>query len=403
MSDIERSLVSVRRIVDIRPIPNADAIEVAQVDDWSLVVKKGEFKVGDLCAYFEIDSFLPETDPRYAFLMKSSVREFEGVRGHRLRTIKLRGQISQGLALPIGQFVNDFDGSKFDEGQELSEFFTPGTDLTELLGIKKYEKPLSANLAGKVKGYFPSFIRRTDQERCQNLGKTIFGYEDSVIETNVSPDLVADAIAAGRLTLVDGKVFRIDKAKASPLDTYEVSIKLDGSSATFFHKDGELGVCSRNLQLKHDDEDNQGNSFVRVFYDSGLAAVFSLVGNVAIQGELMGPNIQGNRENLKDFRFFMFDAQNLDTGKYLTPDERVDLFNTLLEAGVKPELFVHVPVLKHSVTLPELGITDVAGLLAFAEGPSIVHPIREGLVFKRSDGEFSFKAISNKFLEKEKD
>lgn len=110
-----RKLVSVRRITAIEDIPGADLIKVATIGGgWKVVVKVNEFKVGDLCAYFEIDSFLPESDARYAFLMKST-REFEGVRGHKLRTIKLRGTLSQGLALPLAAVfdVIEKDGRKF--------------------------------------------------------------------------------------------------------------------------------------------------------------------------------------------------------------------------------------------------------------------------------------------------
>lgn len=394
---MERKLVSVRRIGALDPIEGADLIEVASVDGWKLVVKKGEFKVGDLCAYFEIDSFLPESDPRYAFLMKSGVREFEGVRGHKLRTIKLRGQISQGLALPIKLFVDDFVGSKEDEGQELSEFFTEGTDLTELLGIKKYEAPISAALAGQVAGSFPSFIKKTDQERCQNLKSEIFGYEEVLKEVDFEVDKVPpEAIASGRLKIVDGKVFSVHPAKADPNARYEITVKLDGSSGTFFHYNGEVGVCSRNLQLKVNEE-NKDNTFVKVLHETGLHLDLPKLGNIAIQGEVMGEGIQGNREQIKGHALFVFDMQNLDTGEYLTPEEREAVM-----AKLSNKVF-HVPVLHKNASLQELGLASIDDLLKFAEGPSLKHAVREGVVFKRLDGKFSFKAISNTFLAKEKD
>lgn len=358
-----RKLVSVRRIAALDPIPDADVIEVATVDGWKLVVKKGEFKVGDLCAYFEIDSFLPESDERYAFLMKSGMRTFEGVRGHKLRTVKLRGQISQGLALPLNLFYADFDGSDEDEGQELSEIFFEGADLTNIIGIKKWEPEIPAQLAGLVKGAFPSFITKTDQERCQNLINEIF----------------------------------VDNADAQ----YEVTTKLDGSSCTIYIKDGELGVCSRNLELKICDE-NAGNSLVRALYDNLLNISLPLLGrNIALQGEIMGPGVQGNREQLKTTQFFIFDIFDIDTGRYLTPVQRHALVEVLRQTC--PTL-QHVPIIAHSANLLDtLGITNVEQLLKFAEGPSLHHAVREGLVFKRIDGGFSFKAISNLFLAKEKD
>ncbi len=361
---MERKLVTIRKIADINPIPGADAIEVATVDGWKLVVKKGEFKPGDLCVYFEIDSFLPESDPRYSFLMKSGVREFEGVRGHKLRTVKLRGQISQGLALPVPLFYADFDESFEDEGQELSEFFREGQELTKLLGIKKYEAPIPAALAGQVKGGFPFFIKKTDQERCQNIVKEIF--EDNATSK------------------------------------YEITTKLDGTSVTYYHREGEVGVCSRNLELKINEE-NKDNSLVKMFVESGLIDAIKAFGNVAIQGELMGPGIQGNREALKTHKFFVFDIQDLDTGTYFWPIERHEMMSRLSKYGVSSDYIAHVPIMFYNDSLDMHGITNVDQLLAFAEGPSINHAVREGLVFKRHDGEFSFKAISNSFLAKEKD
>jgi RNA ligase (TIGR02306 family) len=341
-----RKLVTLRKISALSSIPNADAIEVASVDGWKLVVKRGEFQVNDYCLYFEIDSFLPESDVRYSFLMKS-VREFEGTRGHKLRTIKLRGQISQGLALPLSLFP------------ELTP--TENTDYSELLGIKKWEAVISASMAGVAKGSFPSFISKTDQERAQNLVDTIF--EDQ-------------------------------------LDTvYEVSLKMDGSSCTIYYNNGQLGVCSRNLELKLTEE-NSTNAFVKAMYDANLHISLPALGkNIAIQGELMGPGIQGNREKLKSVDFFVFDMFNIDTGEYLTPLQRMYILAQL--RVVSPNLN-HVPILCN-MSLSALGVSNVDELLKFAECPSLNHPIGEGLVFKSMDTSFSFKAISNKFLEKEKD
>ena len=358
-----RKLVSIRTIGELRPIEGADAIECALVDGWTVVTKKGEFKAGDPCMYFEIDSFLPESDERFAFLMKGGVRTMDGVRGHRLRTVKLRGQLSQGLVLPL---IIDYPGGlpygigciRNASGEE--HFVNVGDDVTDFLGIKKWEAPIPAQLAGQVKGAFPGFIRKTDQERCQNLRKEIF----------------------------------VDNADA----TYEITMKLDGTSCTFYHRDGELGVCSRNFELKLNEE-NKDNTLVKLFNESGLREILPQLGNVALQGEVMGEGIQGNREQIKGHEFFLFDAQNLDTGRYFTPDERHSLFAKL---RYKTQKIQHVPTLQ-DCTLAQAGITNIEQLLKFAEGPSLNHPVREGLVFKRDDGGFSFKAISNAFLLKEKD
>lgn len=394
----ERKLVTVRKINNIEPIPGADAIEVATVDGWKLVVKKGEFQIGDLCVYFEIDSFLPKSDSRFEFIMRSGVRTFEGIEGHKLSTIKLRGQISQGLALPVSLFIKDFIDSDFDKGQEPCEFFTPGQDLTELLGIKKWEPVISADLAGQVEGAFPSFIRKTDQERCQNLKLEIFGYEDTFEEIDVSKipaEGIKSMIEKGDLVTIDGVQKRVHKAKADINAEYEVTLKLDGTSVTYFHRDGKIGACSRNLQLKINEE-NSGNSIVRMFIDSGLAEAIKHLGNIAIQGELMGPGIQNNREGFKETQFFVFDIQNIDTGKYFDPMTRYLTVSELISNNVKIK---HVPIISQRANLSRnFGINDIDGLLKFAERKSINHNVAEGVVFKRSDGAFSFKAISNRYL-----
>jgi len=150
-----RNLVTIRTISDIQPIPGADAIDVATVDGWKLVVKKGEFQVGEQAVYFEIDSWIPtEIAP---FLSKGKEpREYNGVKGEKLRTVKLRGQVSQGLLLPLSQFPQLANVAE-------------DTNLDELLGVQKYEAPIPSCLAGSVRGNFPSFLRKTDSERVQNL------------------------------------------------------------------------------------------------------------------------------------------------------------------------------------------------------------------------------------------
>src|SRR5690606_31209935 len=209
-----------------------------------------------------------------------------------------------------------------------------------------------------------SFIKKTDQERCQNLVAEIFGNE------------------------------------GAKRHIYEVTTKLDGASVTFYHMDGEIGACTRNLELKLNDE-NASNAIVRVLFDSTLNVVLPRLGNVAIQGEIMGPGIQGNREKLSRPKFFVFDIQNLDSGEYFTSKERLLIMDRLIELGVDTAIIDHVPVFSTASTLDDLCVSYINSLLALADGPSLVNAVREGLVFKRNDGRFSFKAISNAFLVKE--
>ena len=350
---MERKLVTVKRVTEIRPIPDADAIECAIIGGgWPVVIKKGEFKVGDSGVFFEVDSFLPINDSRYSFLEKNKIT-WNGKEGIRLRTIRLRGQLSQGLILPLQLFPEVTD--------VLRHSFTDinAMDFSEMLGIEKWEPVIPAGLAGQVKGPFPSWIRKTDQERIQNL----------LVEVLETPE--------------------------NTNAEYEISVKLDGSSMTSYFNQSDVGVCSRNLELKINEE-NANNAFVKTFISSGLQDALIQIGrNVAVQSELMGPGIQGNREQLKALQLFVFDIFDIDTQTYLTPADRKEFFEMLKNAGFKGE---HVPVIEQT----KLPANTIDGLLAFAEGPSIVHSIREGLVYKRKDGKFSFKTISNQFLLKEK-
>jgi len=353
-----RKLATIRKIDNLLPIEGADLIVTAVIDGWTVVVKKNEFDVGDLCVYFEIDSFLPDGNPAWQHLVDKSSRTFDGGKGHRLRTIRLRGQLSQGFAAPLHILGQPHEIFPIGEG-------CIGADVTEDLRIKKYEAPVPAELSGQVRGNFPGFIPKTDQERCQNLGVDIF------------------------VTNEDSR--------------YEVTMKMDGTSFTAYYRDGADGVCGRNWELQVND-DNASNTLVRMFIDSGLQAALREFGlNYAVQGELMGPAIQGNREAFTAARLFIFDIYDINGGRYLSPEDRHRVITELWNRGLNRDVVQHVPVMSMGVTLAELGIGNIGELLAFAEGPSFIHPVREGLVFKRADGGFSFKAISNAFLLKEKD
>lgn len=339
-----RKLATIRKIDEIRPIEGADAIECAVVGGWTVVIKKGEFAVGDLAVYFEIDSWMPiELAP---FLSKSKEpREFEGIKGERLRTVKLRGQLSQGLLLPIPE----------DTIKGAGILVTDGLDVTEHFGIKKWEKPMNAQLAGLVRGNFPSLIPKTDQERCQNLKKEI----EAAIEAGLR---------------------------------FEITEKLEGSSCTMYlDKEGEFHVCSRNMDLKMDENNAFWKAAIKYNVEQKLRNA-NLQG-VAVQGELIGPGIQGNIYKLSDIDFFVFDVYSVINGGYLDPQDRRDLVDTL-------EL-KHVPVYN-----TQREIVPVDQLIGWADGLSVLGdingPLREGLVFKQANGGMSFKAISNKYLLGEK-
>lgn len=355
MSEIqnsERQLATIRRIAEVRPIEGADAIEAVRVDGWWVVAKKGEYTVDSLACYLEIDSWVPTALAPFLTKAGHEPKEFEGVKGERLRTVKLRGQVSQGLLLPVSIFEN--------AGKGQSSLYTEGDDVTEVLGILKYEKPLAACLAGMAKGNFPTFIPKTDQPRIQNCGRQFEQWKQGT--------------------------------------TWEVTEKLDGSSMTVYckttFKDGFVeeqlsGVCSRNLDLKFD----EANSFweAAIKYDL-INKIFSTGRSLAIQGELVGEGIQGNSYKLIGRQFFCFDIWDIDNQCYLLPAERYQLCKDLD--------IQHVPVLGLGAIAEVIGTTQEF-ILKQAEGKSEVgsKPEREGLVWKSTDKhDVSFKAISDKWL-----
>lgn len=154
---MERKLATIKRITEMREHPNADALELAIIGGWQLVTAKANgFKVGDAVVYLEIDSWVPTEIAD--FLSKGKPpREFNGVKGERLRTIRLRGQLSQGLILPIPAELSDINLESLDED---------GIDVTDRLGIQKWERAIPGSMQGRAKGNFPTFIFKTDQERC---------------------------------------------------------------------------------------------------------------------------------------------------------------------------------------------------------------------------------------------
>ena len=333
-----RKMASIRRIDDIVPIEGADAIECAVLGGWKVVVKKGEFAVGDLAVYCEIDSWIPtELAP---FLSKGKEpREFEGIKGERLRTVKLRGQLSQGLLLPLEPTCANIESELFE-----------GLDVSVPLNIVKWEAPVNAQLAGQVKGNFPSSIPKTDQERVQNLTKEI----KAAFDNNL---------------------------------LFELTEKLEGSSMTCYLIEQEFGVCSRNLDLKRNDD----NTLWKVAIEDKIELKMRIAGldNHGIQGELVGPGIQSNIYKLSKPMFFVFDIYDIKKGAYMNPVER--------QAMIKVLQLNHVPVLTND---KDLGIGTVDELLLWAEGKSFLNgkQEREGIVFKQIDGGMTFKAISNKYL-----
>lgn len=331
-----RRLVSVQIIDRLEDIANSDSLQVASVLGWKVVVRIGQFAQGDKVVYLEIDSFLPEL-PEYEFLRKSSYCKLADKAGFRLKTIKLRGQVSQGLLLPLTDSA-----------------LPVGCDMTELLGITKWEPQQTFATGSGCQ--FPSFVPKTSEERVQNA----------------------------------------DFSQINMSLPWSVTEKLDGTSATFYVQGGEFGVCSRNLDL---DESN-GGLLWQLAYELDLRTKMLATGqDFAVQGEVIGPKIQGNKYSLTKPELYVFTvydiAKRARFGAYA-----LKLLCDKLGLKAVPEIAMeqYLPMGKTNAEIAE-------ALLASADGVSKLHKTaREGLVFRQiHDQSVSFKVISNKWLLKSED
>ena len=361
---MKRKLATIAVINEIREHPDADSLELAKIRSWQVVVRKGEFKPKDLCVYCEIDSLMPER----------SEFEFLAPRKYRIKTTKLRGQVSQCIAFPLrilGGTIDVVGGIKKVTHNRGSLWLSPGTDVTEWLGVEKYEEPIPACLGGTAKGRFPSHSIKTDEERIQNLTD-------------------------------DWEMYRNYFWTATE--------KLDGSSCTYTIYENEFGVASRNLALK----ENENNSFWKYAraddVENKMRAFMKAQGLSALtmQGELVGEGIQKNKYRLKgqEVRFFrMFDPVSY---KFFPVSEAVNIVSHAMELEF-------VPVIETGMILPE----TIEELVTWSDGRSALYETaREGIVFVAEgprpgvtvgferdarpledyQNRLSFKIISNKFI-----
>lgn len=339
-----RKLASVQTIKSLTPIEGADKIELAKVLGWNVVVQKGLYKEGDKVIYCEIDSVCPEK-PEFEFLRP---------RGMRVRTIRLKGQVSQGICFPMSILDNKIP---ITYSLPLEE----DTDVTEMLGIIKYEPPVPANLGGTAKGVFPSFLCKTDETRVQVLQPVL------------------------------------DKYKGTPCYVME---KLDGSSATYFIRDGVFGVCSRNLELI----ETEGNTFWKVARELDIENKLRSLGyNCALQGELIGEGIQDNKYKLKGQKVHFFSFFDIDKYEYAG---YVKFLNITIALGLPI-----VPIISKELYALE---NDIEALVKMSVGKSelnkdvwregiVIRPLEETIDHEVSNGHLhkdrvSFKAINPEFL-----
>lgn len=250
---MDEKLVYVGKIIALEPIPGADFIVAATVvcgdgGKWRGVVKKADFEVGSRCIVYLPDSILPESESM----------KFMEATGWRVKMRRFRGAASEVVIMPSELVISI------------------GKDVTNLFGVKKYFKPIPASLAGKAKGNFPGFIRKTDEpnyQRSQNL---------------------------------------IDKLMGKP---YYITEKADGSSSTAYRWKGVFGVCSRNLEL----EESTENGYWEIANRYNLKE--TLPEGYAIQWETCGPKIQSNPMGFNKIEGFAFSVWDISNQRYLEFDE----------------------------------------------------------------------------------
>lgn len=373
-----RHLATIRKIKELRPIHNADRIEVAVIDGWECIVNKSDgFKVGDLVIYIEIDSVLPPK-PEFSFMEKYK---------YRVKTIKLRGQVSQGLVLPLKILEDNDPTAEYTEIMSIEE----GFDVTDVLGIKKYdpeavkEKAWWSKLAVQNKvefpwwlkpfkrisfirnwwinkhktiDDFPTFIKKTDEERIQNV------------------PVWFDRIKYGEIPLT-------------------ITEKMDGTSATFFLKDGKFGVCSRNKWLLKEDDSPYWTVAKKYCIEEvlrNLAGFGNNKGLYVLQGEIIGKGIQGNKYHLSDFMFMPFNL--IINGKRLPYEQMVN--------ALEPTSLNCVPLVEKHLVIPESW--EIQDLVNYSKGISKYRngkEQREGIVCRNESHHISFKVINPDFLLKE--
>lgn len=355
-----RKLATIRQVADIRPIPGADRIEVAQIDGWECVVKKGEFQVDEKIVYIEVDSILPER-PEFEFMRE---RKF------RVRTIKLRKQVSQGLVLPLDILPS-------------GENYCPGDDVTEILGIKKYdpqadEELLMAGENGGEKWRWVSslllnipWIRKRFGEK---IGKS--GYPAWILKTDEERIQNKPAI------------FDEERKNRTP---FMVTEKVDGQSATYFlERKGrwryEFGVCSRNLRLERPDSSSYWKIAQRLRIKAVLHKIIGSNDRVVLQGEIIGPRIQKNKYKRSTYEFYAFNL--------IFPGHKCDTKE--ITQILAPFHIQTVPIVQEEKLLPD----SIADLVEYAKGKSVLveGQQREGVVMRNMERDISFKVINPDFL-----
>jgi hypothetical protein len=364
---MDRKLASVQKIVALSPIEKADAIEKATVLGWELVVKKGEFKVGDLVVYCEVDSILPD----------KSEFEFLRDRKFRIKTIKLRGQISQGICFPL---------SILPKGK-----YSEGDDVTETIGIVKYdpqkiaEDKLFNECSGKPRNKFDRFIRRFKWYRRLTIKVTKLPFPSFIRKTDEDRIQLFPSICEDHKDTI-----------------FQETEKVDGQSGSFFVKLNPIkwefwepylfGVCSRNWQLVKPDHSSYWTIAKKLDLKKKMIALSKRYGQgIVIQGEIAGPGIQKNKYHLNEYHLFVFNIFLSENGTHNKVS--LDLYaqlNICDALGLETVPFID----GHFKLLP-----SIPEMVNLAKGQSqLYNTKREGVVIRNYEKNISFKVINPEFL-----
>lgn len=357
-----RQLATIRAISDIRPIDGADSIVTAQVDGWECVIRKDDsFNVGDKVVYIEIDSIVPER----------SEFEFLRDRKFRVRTIKLRGQVSQGLVLPLSILPKSSDA------------YSVGDDVTEVLGVKKYDPQaeqeldlLKSQKSQKQSRFMRFMFRFRWFRKLFGTKRQKRGFPDWIVKTDEER--------------IQNKVSMFEQERDA-LTPFMVTEKVDGQSATYFLQKlkwgkYEFGVCSRNIRLGEPDNSSYWSIAKRYNIESVLRKLIGNHDRIVLQGEIIGPRIQKNKYNRVDYDFYAFNL--------IYPNHKcstVEIVQLLSPFDIKA-----VPIVSMEKYLP----ATIDDLVEYSKGDSVVlgGTKREGVVMRAVGKDISFKVINPDFL-----
>lgn len=358
-----RTLAKVVRLGKILKHPKADRLDITYVGGWQVVVQKDQFKEGGLAVFFEIDSWIPTS----LFDLNrpgQEAKKFKGVYGNRLRSVRLQGELSQGLLLPMSILEStayDYDTEDQKVFLAPEQVFQEGEDVSDVLGILKYEDELPDELIGKAKGMFPSIFPRTDMPRFQNMEQSLSKFAE------------------------DGLFFTVQE-------------KVEGESMTcYLTTEGEFGVCTKNVDLLEDAGDLFWQVARRMQIEDKMRFAFDAGQDVAIQGELIGPGIRGNIYNLKEPTFVMFNVVYSHSGQTRETPDATKFWAEYMNIPFVPVIFKEFKATAQTMSMQYL--TDLSN------GMSLINKKqkREGLVFKyNEDPRICFKAISPEYLLKAK-